>query len=129
MVICVVMKLVIVVVEGVVVGVGFLFVFVCDLIVVVYDVKFVMLYVCVGLMFDGGGLWFFVCVLLCVIVVEILFEGKLVVVECLYVFGVVNWFVMFGMVLSDVLVWVDMFVGILLNVFMCIKLLFDDVIV
>lgn len=103
-------KLVIVVVEGLVVGVGFLLVLVCDFVIVVLDVKFVMVYVNVVFILDGGGLWYIVCFLLCLLVSEIIMFGKFVSVEWFVYFGFINEVVKFGEVLDQVLVLVEKFV-------------------
>lgn len=50
--------LVIVVVNGMVVGVGVNFVFVCDLVFVVCLSSFIQVFVKIGFVFDLGGMWF-----------------------------------------------------------------------
>lgn len=56
------LKLVICVVNGVVVGVGVILVLGGDIVIVVCLVKFVMVFSKLGLIFDCGGIWLLLCV-------------------------------------------------------------------
>lgn len=85
----VLLKLVICVVNGVVVGVGVILVLGCDIVLVVCLVKFVMVFSKFGLVLDCGGSWFLLWVVGCVCVMGLVLLGDSFSVEQVVQWGII----------------------------------------
>lgn len=100
-------KPVIAAVEGAAAGAGFSLALACDLLVAAENAKFVMAYIKVALVPDGGGSWFLANALPRQLATEILLTGKPVEAPRLAAAGVVNRVAKPGQALNTALVLAD----------------------
>lgn len=115
-------KFVIVMFNGVIVGIGFVYVFYCDLCFVVDNMVFIIVFVWCGLIVEYGMFWMLLCIVGYVNVMDFLFLVCCVFSEEVLWIGFVNWLCLFDKLCEEIYVYVcDLVDLVLLSVMVVIK--------